>query len=62
MSEAVSDSKDPTKVRAGTLGARSRWGDQPRVVRMDALLPEERAVVLALLALKRSRERLPDAA
>lgn len=36
------------KVRAGTIGARTRWGE-PRVVRLDALTPEQRRLVLALV-------------
>jgi hypothetical protein len=62
MAEAVDDSRDPVKVKAGRIGARKRWdGHTPRVVRLDALLPEERRVVEALLELKRSRERAPTA-
>lgn len=39
-----------SKVEAGRLGARARWGEQPRIVRLDALTPDQRAVVLALVA------------
>ena len=50
-------SKDPVKVRAGRAGAIRRWaGHERRVVRLASLLPEERAVITALLALKRARE------
>ena len=38
-----------SKRDAGRLGARRRWGDQPRVVRLDELSPEQRAVVIALI-------------
>jgi hypothetical protein len=36
------------KARAGALGARKRWGPR-RVVRLDDLTPEQRAVVMALV-------------
>ena len=43
--------EDEVKVRAGTLGARARWGDgPPRIVRLDDLSAPQRRVVLALLA------------
>jgi hypothetical protein len=45
----VSATKDPTKVRAGTIGARTRWGPEPRVVRLDTLTPPQRRLVLALV-------------
>lgn len=44
----VSATKDPTKVRAGSIGARARWGD-PGVVRLDELTPPQRRLVLALV-------------
>jgi hypothetical protein len=34
----VSATKDPVKARAGTIGARARWGP-PRTLRLDALDP-----------------------
>jgi hypothetical protein len=40
--------KSATKVRAGKLGARARWGE-PRVVRLDSLTSEQRRLVLALV-------------
>ncbi|MDP8905499.1 MAG: hypothetical protein M3N29_09365 [Chloroflexota bacterium] len=49
MTEAVSVSKNSVKQRAGRAGARRRWGDTPRVVRLDDLTPAQRRVVLALL-------------
>jgi hypothetical protein len=42
--------KDPLKVRAGTIGARTRWGPQPRSVRLDELTTDQRRLVLALIA------------
>lgn len=44
----ISRTKDPVKVRAGTIGARNRWGPA-RIVRLDALSPEQRCLVLALI-------------
>lgn len=41
--------KDPTKVRAGQIGARARWGEEPRIVRLDALTAPQRRLVLALV-------------
>lgn len=41
--------KNPVKVRAGLSGARARWGEYPRVARLDALDPRVRAAVLALI-------------
>ena len=49
--------KDPTKVRAGTLGARRRWGDEPRVVRLDDLTPPQRRLVLALIEAARAENQ-----
>ena len=40
--------KDPTKARAGRLGARARWGE-PRIARLDDLTPEQRRLVRALI-------------
>lgn len=46
----VSETKDPTKVRAGTIGARTRWaGHEPRVIRLDDLTGPQRRLVLALV-------------
>jgi len=65
MAEAVSDStdrrKNPGKVRAGKLGAEVRWtAETRRIVRLDALDLHERALVLALIAARKS-EREPPA-
>jgi len=42
-------SKDPAKVAAGREGARRRWGDTPRVARLDELDPRVRDAVVALI-------------
>lgn len=56
----ASITKDPVKVRAGTIGARARWGDEPRVVRLGSLDPRVRAAVVALIrADEASRASLP---
>lgn len=39
--------------------ARARWGP-PRVVRLDSLTAEERAVVLALIAARKAATEEPD--
>lgn len=46
--------KDPVRVAAGQIGARRRWGPFPRVVRLDSLTNEERALVLALIDAKKA--------
>lgn len=38
-----------TKTEAGRLGARQRWGPEPRVVRLTELTPEQRRLVVALV-------------
>lgn len=38
-----------TKAEAGALGARRRWGDEPRVIRLDDLTSPQRRLVLALV-------------
>ena len=60
MPEAVLLTKNPAKVRAGQAGATKRWSDPDtrRIVRLDDLTREQRAVVLALIeAAKGQRER-----
>lgn len=42
-----------TKAEAGRLGARSRWGGDPRVVRIGDLTSDQRRLVLALVAAAR---------
>ena len=46
----VSEAKNPVKVRAGTIGARTRWGPEPRVIRLDELSAPQRRLVVALVA------------
>jgi hypothetical protein len=45
-------------VEAGRRGARRRWGP-PRVARLDALSPEQRALVLALIAAAEASNKVP---
>jgi len=45
----MSTTKDPVKVAAGKIGARTRWGEQPRVVRLDELTADQRRLVLTLV-------------
>lgn len=53
----ISATKDPTKVRAGKIGARTRWAEHvPRVVRLDELTGPQRRLVLALIAAAKSEE------
>jgi hypothetical protein len=46
---AVQIPKDPSRVARGRLGASVRWGPMPRLVRLDELTSDQRAVVLALI-------------
>lgn len=47
--------KNPIKQRAGRVGAEVRWANhQRRIVRLDDLTREQRAVVLALVDAARS--------
>jgi hypothetical protein len=59
MPEAISDSRDLTKVRAGQAGARKRWGDMPRVVRLDALTNDQRRLVVAMVEAAKSVDDEP---
>lgn len=46
------------RVERGRLGARARWGDTPRVVRLDQLSAAQRRLVVALIdAAKAEQER-----
>lgn len=45
----VSAAKDPKRVASGKAGMRARWG-APRKVRLDDLTPEQRDVIVALVA------------
>ena len=53
---SVSRFKDPVKVRAGTLGARKKWGPQ-RIVRLDSLEPAVAAAVRALIEADQAAKR-----
>lgn len=59
MSLSVSPPKNPDKQRAGLLGAHARWGDQRRIVRLDDLTGEQRALVLALVESMGTRKAAP---
>jgi hypothetical protein len=48
--------------RAGQAGLRARWGDTPRVVRLDDLTAPQRRLVLALIAAARAERDLTEAA
>lgn len=50
----ISAEKDPAKVAAGQAGARARWGDERRIVRLDELPPEQRRLVVALIEAARA--------
>ena len=39
----------PSPRERGRMGARRRWGAEPRVVRLDELTPAQRRLVLALV-------------
>jgi hypothetical protein len=57
--------KDARFVEAGRRGARRRWGEHGRIVRIDALTREQAAVVVALVAaqkLANSRKKAPTVA
>jgi hypothetical protein len=41
-------------VRAGQLGARRRWGEEPRIARLDDLTPPQRRLVQALISAQRA--------
>ena len=46
---STSKPKNPGRVAGGIMGARRRWGP-PRIVRLGDLTPEQRRLVLALIA------------
>jgi len=54
--------KHPGKVRAGRIGAATRWGPEPRVVRLDALSPEQRRLVVALIEAAKAEKTDPATA
>jgi hypothetical protein len=45
---SVSTLSDPQREQR-RLAARARWGEEPRVVRLDDLNPQQRRLVLALV-------------
>lgn len=52
--------RNPRRVRAGKVAAVARWG-APRTVRLDALTPEWRRAVVAIIeAAKASAPRAPS--
>src|SRR4051794_17625944 len=60
--ERAMENRTPLYVRArepmprserGRLGARKRWGDEPRTIRLADLTPDQKRLVLALLELGR---------
>jgi len=55
---------DPVKARAGRLGAAARWRDPAnrRMVRLDALSPAERALVVALVDAAEKKKAAPGEA
>lgn len=57
----VSETKDPTKVAAGLIGARTRWG-APRLVRLDQLAPPVANAILALVRAASTKEAAGEAA
>jgi hypothetical protein len=61
LAPAVSVIKDPAKVRAGTIGAARRWADHDRrVVRLDALRPEARRLIISLIEAARAAEAVAE--
>jgi hypothetical protein len=52
--------KNPLKVAAGRAGARVRWGDEPRHIRLDELDPATARLVRALIANSRSSAGTAD--
>jgi hypothetical protein len=54
--------KDPVKVRAGTIGARARWdGHDSKIVRLGDLTSEQRRLVLALISAARENAKAAPA-
>ena len=47
------DTKNPVKVRVGTLGARARWGPA-RVLRLDQLDPVTADIVRAIVEARKN--------
>ena len=59
---SVSLRKNPAKVAAGQAGARARWGDLPKTVRLDELNADERRLVLALVNAAKAAKAVENAA
>lgn len=59
MTVDTSDGK-ATKAQAGRLGARKRWGETPRVARIDQLSPTYREAILALLRADEAARRAAE--
>jgi hypothetical protein len=58
----VSDAKNPVKVRAGKIGAASRWGPR-RIVRLDELDADTARLIRALVdAAEDEKRRQPGEA
>ena len=51
-----------SKAEAGRLGARKRWGEQPRVVRLDELTNHERRLVIALIEAAKAADAVASSA
>jgi hypothetical protein len=58
----VPGAKNPRRIAAGRIGARNRWGDTPRVVRLDDLTAPQRRLVLALIEAAKSERAQEQAA
>jgi hypothetical protein len=57
----VSEAKNPVKVRAGAIGAAKRWsGHAPTTVRLDALRPEARRLIVSLIEAARAAEAVAE--
>lgn len=53
--------KSPERVKSGRAGAQARWaGHTARVVRLDALTPEQRRLVMALVEAARQEAAAAD--
>jgi hypothetical protein len=48
-------------IDAGKRGARKRWGDAPKSVRLDALTPEQRRLVVLLVEAQQAANRADPA-
>ncbi len=57
----LSGTKNPVFVEGGGKGARIRWGDEPRSIRLDALEPPYRRLIIALIEAAKSASEPVDA-